>query len=95
MLFSKPTIPKPLEHWFNDIAAVERLREILSDPIYQSACATLVQAATPTFATIVGNQSNNEKLCWLGGYTDFLRDLQKLTKAPITRQDAEEWAHIS
>lgn len=91
----KVTAPKPLEHWFNDIAAVTRLREILDDPIYQLACATLTQAAQPTYSNIVSVSGNNERLCWLGGYVDFHRDLQKLTKAPTSRTNVpDEWSHI-
>lgn len=91
----KVTAPKPLEHWFNDITAVTRLREILDDPIYQLACATLTNAAQPTYSSIVASSGNNERICWLGGYNDFYRDLQKLTKAPTTRNNVpEEWSHI-
>jgi len=91
----KITTPKPLDHWFNDIAAVTRLREILDDPIYQLACATLTQAAQPTYSSIIAGGNNNERICWLGGYVDFYRDLQKLTKAPTARSTVpEEWSHI-
>jgi hypothetical protein len=91
----KATVPKPLEHWFNDIVAITRLREILDDPILQLACATLTNAAQPTYSSIVGSSGNNERICWLGGYTDFYRDLQKLTKSPTSRNSVpEEWSHI-
>jgi hypothetical protein len=94
MFFDKPTTPKPLEHWYQDIAAVERLREILSDPILQQASATLLQAAMPSHVNVGSGHTNNERLCWLGGYTDFLRDLNRLTKMPTTRSDVSEWEHI-
>lgn len=95
MFFDKPVVPKSLEHWYNDPYAVTRLREILDDPIYQLACATLTQAAQPTFSNVVSGTGNNERLCWLGGYVDFHRDLQKLTKAPTSRANVlDEWSHI-
>jgi hypothetical protein len=91
----KVTAPKPLEHWFGDIAAISRLREIISDPVYQLACATLSAAAQPTYSSIVSGASNNERLCWLGGYSDFYRDLQKLTVSPVSKAAVmEEWSHI-
>ena len=91
----KVTVPKLLDHWFNDITAVTRLREILDDPIYQLACATLTNAAQPTYSAIISGAANENRLCWLGGYTDFYRDLQKLTKAPASRNNVpEEWSHI-
>jgi hypothetical protein len=94
MFFDKPVVPKSLEHWYNDEHAVLRLREILADPILQQASATLLQAAMPSHLNVGSGQTNNERLCWLGGYTDFLRDLQRLTKMPVTRSDVSEWEHI-
>lgn len=95
MFRRKATVPRPLEQWFNDITVVTRLREILNDPVYQLACATLTQAAQPTYSGIVSATGNSERICWLGGYIDFQRDLEKLTKAPTTRNAVpEEWAHI-
>lgn len=94
MFFGKPVVPKSLEHWYNDHSAVERLREILSDPILQQASATLLQAALPSHVNVGSGPTNNERLCWLGGYSDFMRDLQRLTKMPATRSDVSEWEHI-
>jgi hypothetical protein len=95
MLFSKPTVPKTLDHWFNDIAAVTRLREILEEPAFQLACASLLSAAQPSFSSIIAGEGNNEKMCWLGGYSDFLRDLQKLTKLKSkSNNNTDEWSHI-
>jgi hypothetical protein len=95
MFFDKPTPPKPLEHWYQDIAAVERLREILADPILQQASATLLQAAMPSHVNVGSGHVNNERLCWLGGYSDFLRDLNRLTKIPAQQADVLEWKHIA
>lgn len=94
MLFAKPVPPKPLEHWFKDPVSVTRLRELLDDPVMQQASAMLLQAAMPSHQQIMSGPSNNERLCWLGGYSDFLRDLNRLTKTPATQADAYEWDHV-
>jgi hypothetical protein len=95
MPLPKATVPKPIHHWFLDPVSVNRLREILEDPVFQLAAATLMQSAAPSFTSSVGTQFNNERLCWLAGYGDFVRDLQKLTKMPVDKGGLQEWAHIS
>lgn len=96
MFFDKPALPKSIAHWFADPILVTRLREIISDPVFQTACATLTEQAQPTFSNVVNSSNNNELRCWLAGYTDFVRDLTKLTKVPVDkREQANEWAHIS
>lgn len=90
----KPQLPKALEHWFQDLPSIERLREILADPVFQTACATLVQAALPSQTAVHTGQTNSEKLCWLAGYSDFARDLAKLTRILPPKADLEEWAHL-
>jgi hypothetical protein len=94
MLFSKPVPPQPLERWFKDPISVTRLRELLDDPVMQQAAAMLLQAAMPTHQHVLTGDSNNERLCWLGGYSDFLRDLNRLTKVPAAQNDPHEWDHI-
>jgi hypothetical protein len=94
MFFSKPTPPKPLEHWYRDPVSVARLRELLDDPVLQQACSMLLQTALPSNVNVSTGPSNNERLCWLGGYSDFLRDLNRLTKAPVSHADVTEWAHL-
>lgn len=93
-LFSRPVSPKPLDHWFKDPVSVIRLRELLDDPVMQQACAVLLQAAMPSHQQVMTGASNNERHCWLGGYSDFLRDLNRLTKLPATHAAADEWDHI-
>lgn len=96
MFFDKPALPKSLAHWFADSTNVDRLREILDDPVFQTACATMIDAAQPTFTNVINSSSNNELRCWLAGYTDFVRDLTKLTRVPVDKTaQANEWAHIS
>lgn len=95
MFAQKPVVPKALDHWYRDIASVERLREILEDPTFQLACASLMNAALPSFPNVVSGTGNNEKMCWLGGYSDFARDLKKLTVLPNSRSEMPEWEHLS
>ena len=44
----KTTVPVKLEHWFNDLQSVTRLRELLDDLALQQAIAILKEAAGPT-----------------------------------------------
>lgn len=94
MLFSKPTIPKSLEHWYLDAKAVDDLRGILEEPSLQTAIATLLSAAAPTLGNSLDAEANSLRLSWLAGYNDAFRDLVRLTIAPRRNQDLESWAHI-
>jgi hypothetical protein len=95
MPLPKATVPKPIQHWFLDPASVTRLREILQDPVFQLAAATLMQSAVPSFPNVVAAETNEQKHCWLAGYGDFVRDLHKLTVMPADKKVAEGWEHIS
>ena len=98
MLFSKPVLPKTIAHWFQDPAAVIRLREILSDPVFLTACATLSAAAQPAHMALhaLSPEKQAASFAWLAGFHDFLRDLEKLTRMPDSgRQSVEEWEHIT
>ena len=98
MLFGKPALPKTLAHWFQDPVAVIRLRELLADPVFLTACATLSAVAQPAHAATrtLSPESRAASFDWLAGYHDFLRDLEKLTRIPDSgRQFVEEWNHIS
>jgi len=94
----KPAIPKPLEHWFADITNVEKLREILEEPVFQTAAASLISGAQPGYGcTTTPTEINDRRQAWLAGYNDAFRDLVKLTKAPVPRSSGtlpDEWSHI-
>lgn len=95
MFSRKPSLPKTLNHWYADISSVQKLRALLEDPTFKEACATLVNAALPTFSNTVSSAANNDARCWLAGYTDFVRDLEKLAKAPNDKDPyGTEWDHI-
>lgn len=100
MIFSrnrKPAIPKTLEHWYADMAAVSKLREMLDDPTLQLAINTLCAAAMPNGSvSLRAGEINAATLNWLAGYNDAFRDLQKLTKLPNHLSDLpDEWTYIS
>jgi len=96
---TKPAIPRKLEQWFQDPIMVSRLREILSEPAFQVAQATLLDAALPSYAHLNRPAENNElRHSWLAGYRDALRDLQALTVAPAGKSGSllpEEWSHLN
>jgi hypothetical protein len=98
-LNKKPPVPKPLEHWFADITNVERLRELLKDPVFQTASASLISAAQPSFGcTTQPSEINDRTQAWLAGYNDAFRDLVKLTKAPVSsgaNNLPSEWGHLT
>ena len=99
MFSRKAIIPRPLHHWMQDPASMQRLRDILADPVFLTACATLTQTAQPTY-TATQNQTPEAQAAtfnWLAGYNDFLRDLGKMTVPPDsgTRAQEDEWSHIA
>lgn len=91
----KISTPIPLNRWFNDVKAVQELRDLLDSEAFQTAVAILKDAAAPSYATLADGETNNLRLSWYAGYGDFVKDLQKLTKLPTTQQQVlEEWTHI-
>jgi hypothetical protein len=96
MFKPKTALPKPLTQWFRDPVAIDRLREILDDPVFQTAVATIKEAAGPSARSMATNpQANNDRLHWYAGYRDAFEDLAKLTRLPTTpKQTKDEWMHI-
>jgi len=91
---NKLVLPVPLNRWYNDLADVDRLREILADESFQRAVATLKELSLPTASVLSPDTTaNSNKNIWLAGYCDFVKDLEKLTKQPTTNQtkQIEEW----
>lgn len=98
MLFNKPALPKTVKHWYNNPQAAIQLRELLDNPIFLTACATLSAAAQPAHMATraLSPEARAASFDWLAGYHDFLRDLEKLTRMPESgRQSVEEWEHIT
>mgnify|MGYP006102682109 FL=1 len=93
----KATVPVKLEHWFNDLKSVTRLREIIDDPSLQQAIAILKEASGPTVTSLdTDPQANSHKLAWYAGYRDAFNDLEKLTRRPSTTKtnQPDEWTHL-
>jgi hypothetical protein len=94
MLSSKPIIPQTIERWFSEPTQASILRELLENPFFEAAVATLLSAARPTFLALTDTERNAQRQAWLAGYHDFANDLLKLTKAPLTKgKNLEEWSH--
>lgn len=96
MLFQKTINRSPLSRWFANIAQVGELRDLLASEAFEQAAATLISAAQPTYADVIGDDDvSRRKQAWLAGYNDAFNDLLKLTKAPTSRSaQAGEWEHI-
>ena len=93
----KAVVPIKLEHWFNDLKSVTRLKEILDDPTLQQAVAILKEASGPTVTSLDADpQANSHKLAWYAGYRDAFNDLEKLTNRPSNTKtnQPDEWTHL-
>ena len=93
----KTTVPVKLEHWFNDLQSVTRLRELLDDLALQQAIAILEESAGPTVTSLDGDPHvNSQKLAWYAGYRDAFNDLEKLTHRPSNTKNNQtnEWTHL-
>jgi hypothetical protein len=98
MLFGKPALPKSIQHWYASPQAAIQLRELLDNPIFLTACATLSAAAQPAHMAThaLSPEKQAASFAWLAGYHDFLRDLEKLTRMPSEGPLATpEWDHIT
>lgn len=95
-LTPKVPLPKPLSHWYADLASIDHLRQLLDDPVMQTAVATLKETAAPNIAGLSKDSEQNAmRLNWLAGYHDAFNDLMKLTKLPTKpQQTPQEWMHI-
>jgi len=94
MFANKPVTPITIDRWFNDPQSAPRLRELIENPYFELAAATLLSASRPTFSNLGDTERNSQRQAWLAGYHDFLNDLVKLTKQPTARDSKlEEWNH--
>lgn len=97
MATKKIPLPIPLERWYNDIKAIEELREMLDSEALQTAIAILKEISGPSHATLSSSDDNNLRLAWYAGYRDAFTDLAKLAKFPTTTKTQAtntEWTHI-
>jgi hypothetical protein len=94
MFANKPVTPITIDRWFNDPQSAPRLREIIENPYFELAAATLLSASRPTFSNLGDPERNSQRQAWLAGYHDFANDLIKLTKQPVAKNNnPDEWAH--
>ena len=75
MFAHKPILPVTIDRWFNDVNSAPRLRELVENPYFELAVATLLSAARPTFANLSDPERNSQRQAWLAGYHDFANDL--------------------
>ena len=96
-LFTSRLQPAPTrDQWFADYANVERLREIIVDPVFISAVNYLLDEARITNIDVFAKtELLHLRAAHSAGYTSFIRDLESLSKAPVTRAALpQEWSHI-
>lgn len=90
----KIALPVPLQRWYADMQAIDRLRDILNDESFRRAVATLKENALPSVSSLSTDpQANSNKAVWLAGYCDFIKDLERLTTVPTNQKpnQIEEW----
>ena len=91
------TAPIPLDRWYQDLATVKRLDDILESDAFKKAAATLKEIAGPSFNTLQDEAGNAQRHAWYAGYRDALNDLYKLANPPADKQNTvtpNEWTHI-
>ena len=91
------TVPIPLDRWYQDLATVKRLDDILESDAFKKAAATLKEIAGPSFNTLQDEAGNAQRHAWYAGYRDALNDLYKLANPPADKQNniiPDEWTHI-
>jgi|TARA_B100000131_G_scaffold4785_1_gene4955 hypothetical protein len=91
------TAPIPLDRWYQDLATVKRLDDILESDAFKKAAATLKEIAGPSFNTLQDEAGNAQRHAWYAGYRDALNDLYKLANPPADKQNniiPDEWTHI-
>jgi hypothetical protein len=83
--------------WFQNIGNIERLREILTDPVFSAAVNLLLNSSRLTSADLFKVPAMIPlRAATVAGYNDFYLDLEKLTRAPENFNPTlpDEWSHI-
>lgn len=86
-----------VKRWFANQSCVERLREILEDPVFQQACAVLQAANQPVAAVRMDPAEAAARYQWLAGFNDFERGLVMLTMYPEAQHGPTptEWDYLT
>lgn len=87
----------PARQWFALSSNMDTLRELMRDKVFRAACDTLLYEAQPSLTVVASSDILANKLCYLSGYNQFLRDLYKLCELPAvpTNFIGEEWAYAA
>lgn len=82
--------------WYGNQDNVKGLRDVVTQPLFRLAEATLKDGARPTRTNLSSAEDNSLNLAWYAGYCDAFRDIQNLTHTPkkFLQPDLEEWAHV-
>lgn len=90
------SVPIPLQYWFGNHDNVEGLRNVLSDPAFNLACAIIKAQAMPTSAGISNADDHQLAInhAYLAGFCDFIDSLSRLTVLPAERLDIDEWGYV-
>ncbi len=85
--------------WFSNQANLESLRDILTSETFVTACNLLLDSKRITDADLFHKSPILLPLraAQLSGYTNFIKDLEALAKAPneFVQSLPDEWSHIT
>lgn len=95
-----PTPPIPLAQFCADQKAVDHMRELTTDPVFQQAVACLKAAQTPLPTAVRATaEYNNNAYIFFAGYCAAFEDLTgRATRLyqpqPQDTNQTDEWKHI-
>lgn len=94
---TKIVAPVPLRHWFSDHGNVERLRQIIDDPVFAQACALVRHLASPNGAALRAADLARlpYEYAFLAGITEFQDALKALTVLPADNTPETGWEYIT
>ena len=97
----QPALPSPLNRWFKNVSNQKELREIIDNPLFLTAVASLKEHYRPHRGSIkVEDGLNSSNLAWYAGFCDAFQELEKLGHPTVNSQmtttptQNEEWTHI-
>jgi len=95
-LFANRRQPTPTRvQWFADVGNLERLREILTDPVFVAACNFISDEARMNVATLSNPDLIPLRAAYSAGMNGFRERLEWLATAPKNVAPLpEEWSHI-
>lgn len=90
-------LPLPLKQWFVNAGNPLRLRELLDDPIFQTAVLTARDLGLPTGASVSTKDQHQLAVshAYLAGFCDFVTVLKSLTVLPVDPLNEDGWAYVT